>query len=174
MLSTCYVTAVEEVNIKSTDDGVNIYLLKTIVMEYTVDSEKIMAVVEEEVSRVASRSYSDDGSALYDGIRTISRDKDTLYRMLSDMFVVIMSRFRLFLSEMSENAIAFALPDLPDYLEERIVSCLNRFIAMGIVAKWLEEKGITESGIYQERSTTAINEAELLMMTRKPIAREGI
>jgi hypothetical protein len=141
-------------------------------MEYPINHETIMAVVEEEVSRVAARSYSSDGVALYDAIRISSRDKDTLGRLMADMAGVIKSRFRLFVTVMPDGSLSFRLPDLPEHLQGSIAEELDRFISMGVVAKWLEEKKNDQAGVYMERATASINEAELLMMTRKPIARE--
>lgn len=144
-------------------------------MKYDIDFDKILPVVEEEVSRVASRSYSDDGSALYDGIRIVSRDEETLRRLHGDVTDVLLAKFHSFVASVFKepNVIEFYLPDLPDYYEERIKTVLDRFVSMGIVGRWLQERGGSEFQMYLERSEASIAEAELLMLTRKKLEREA-
>lgn len=144
-------------------------------MDYTIDFNAILPVVEEEVSRVASRSYSDDGSALYDGIKIVSRDEATLKRLLSDVTDVLLARFHDFVAAVSKdpNVVDFYLPDLPDYYEERIRTVLDRYVSMGIVGRWLQERGGSEFQMYLDRSEASITEAELLMVTRKKLEREA-
>lgn len=142
-------------------------------MDYQVNYNSIEAVIEEEVSRVAARSYSGEGVSLYDNIRLVSRDRNTLKRLLDDAVKVLLSRFRLFVSVSNEdkNTLIFSLPDLADGMEDHIKDILDRFLGMSAVGKWLQERGAGESATYIERADVSINEAELLMMTRKPIKR---
>lgn len=144
---------------------------KTRVMEYKIEHDTIMDIVKEEISRVASRSYSEDGSPLYDGLRLVSRDYDTLDRLLGDMFNTLVSRFRNFVAPgtLCTDEVVFNLPDLSD--NDYITSLLDRFLSMGIVGKWLQEKGNGESAMYLERANAILGEAELLMMTRMPVQR---
>lgn len=133
----------------------------------------IKTVIEEEVSRVASRSYSSDGASQYDSIRLVSRDESTLKRLLEDAVNILLSRFRLFVSVSyeEETTVTFNLPDLAVGMEDRITSILDRFLGMNVVGKWLQERGIEDSEMYLKRADASINEAELLMMTRTRINR---
>lgn len=135
-------------------------------MDYTRSSE-LLTSVQEEISRVAARSYTPEGLSLYDSIRATSRDDDTLNRMISDVLDTILARFRDFISSISDAAIVFNLPDLPAGFGSKISSELDRAITMGVVASWLEEKGIQESQSYANRFNAAMDKAELLMVTRK-------
>jgi hypothetical protein len=58
-------------------------------MEFKIEYDKIIAVVEEKVSREAAQAYSADGASLYDGIRMISRDEDEKKRMMSEVLVSV-------------------------------------------------------------------------------------
>ena len=58
-------------------------------MEFKIEYDTIMAIVEEEVSREASQAYSEDGGSLYDGLRMISRDEEKKKRMMSEVLVSI-------------------------------------------------------------------------------------
>lgn len=142
-------------------------------MDYQVNYASIKTVIEEEVSRVASRSYSSDGASQYDSIRLVSRDESTLKRLLEDAVNILLSRFRLFVSVSyeEETTVTFNLPDLAVGMEDRIKSILDRFLGMNVVGKWLQERGIEDSEMYLKRADTSINEAELLMMTRTRINR---
>lgn len=148
-------------------------MLKTHVMEYKVNYNSIKAVVEEEISRVASRSYSNDGVALYDNIRLVSRDEDTLKRFLTEAANVLFSRFRLFISFSSTDIslVILNLPDLPNGFEDQIKNILDRYLSLSIVGRWLQECRNEESAMYIDRANVSINEAELLMMTRMPVKR---
>lgn len=54
-------------------------------MQYKIEYDTIMPIVEEVVSREASQAYSEDGTSLYDGIRMISRDEDEKKRIMSEV-----------------------------------------------------------------------------------------
>ena len=144
-------------------------------MTYTIVSEKINSVVKEEVSRVASQTYTSEGVPMYDAIRITSRDDNELSRLIAEKIDIMLSRFRVFVSSVSADGkiIGFDLPDLPEFYIERIVLVLDRYISMGVVSSWLRDKGNDSAQLYAERSDDAINEAEILMMTRKSIKREG-
>lgn len=58
-------------------------------MEFKIDYDKIIAIVEEKVSREAAQAYSADGASLYDGIRMLSRDEDEKKRMMSEVLVSV-------------------------------------------------------------------------------------
>ena len=58
-------------------------------MEFKIEYDKIIAIVEEKVSREASQAYSADGTSLYDGIRMLSRDESEKQRMMSEVLVSV-------------------------------------------------------------------------------------
>ena len=142
-------------------------------MEFKINRNSINTVVEEEISRVASRTYTDNGEALYDKIRIISRDAATIERLLTDVTNTLLSRFRILVSleDNDKDKIIFNLPDLSEHFEDRIETVLDRYLSMGVVGKWLQELGNAEAAMYLERANASINEAELLMLTRMPVKR---
>ena len=66
-------------------------------MIISIDIEQLKATIEEETSRVASRSYAEDGSSLYDAIVIKSRDKEFVERTLQESADVICSACSRFL-----------------------------------------------------------------------------
>lgn len=51
-------------------------------MEITYIISDLIDIINEDVSRLAARSYSEDGASLYDGLKITSRDAGTQSRML--------------------------------------------------------------------------------------------
>ena len=72
-------------------------------MEFKIEYDKIIAVVEEKVSREAAQAYSADGVSLYDGIRMISRDEDEKKRMMSEVLASIKVQCNRFLYDLGYN-----------------------------------------------------------------------
>ena len=62
-----------------------------------IDIEKLKATIEEETSRVASRSYAEDGSSLYDAIVIKSRDNDSIDRKITEAATTVRSAAGRFL-----------------------------------------------------------------------------
>ena len=140
-------------------------------MKYIIDDNALMENVKEEISRVGLRSYSTEGISLYDGIKVTSRDNNTLNRIMSSLKTRIISRFRFFIDSSSDSIINFNLPDLPSGYDESIIQELNTFLTMGVVAVWLEEKGVEESKNYLARSLASLETAENLLTTRSQLMR---
>ena len=51
-------------------------------MEIQFTKQSLIGIINEDVSRLAARSYAEDGSSLYDGIKITSRDSGVQERML--------------------------------------------------------------------------------------------
>ena len=66
-------------------------------MIISIDIAQLKATIEEETSRVASRSYSEDGTSLYDVIVIKSRDKDLINRTITEATTVVRSATEKFL-----------------------------------------------------------------------------
>lgn len=62
---------------------------KLVYMEFKIEYNTIIGIVEEEVSREAAQAYSTDGSSLYDGLRMVSRDEEKKKRLMSEVLVSI-------------------------------------------------------------------------------------
>lgn len=66
-------------------------------MIISIDIEQLKATIKEETSRVASRSYAEDGSSLYDAIVIKSRDKDLIDRTITEAATTVRSATGRFL-----------------------------------------------------------------------------
>lgn len=53
-------------------------------MEINFKISDLVEIITEDVSRLAARSYAEDGSSLFDGIKLTSRDTGVLGRMLEE------------------------------------------------------------------------------------------
>lgn len=72
-------------------------------MAVSINKKSLLAVVDEEISRAAGRSYSEDGVSLYDAIVQKSRDKDFVERTLQESADVICSACSRFLDHSYER-----------------------------------------------------------------------
>lgn len=66
-------------------------------MIISIDIEQLKATIKEETSRVAARSYAEDGSSLYDAIVIKSRDKDLIDRTITEAATTVRSATGRFL-----------------------------------------------------------------------------
>ena len=66
-------------------------------MTISIDIEQLKTTIKEETSRVASRSYAEDGSSLYDAIVIKSRDKDLIDRTITEAATTVRSATGRFL-----------------------------------------------------------------------------
>lgn len=66
-------------------------------MIITIDIANLKAIIEEEISRVADRSYSEDGTSLYDAIVKKSRDEGTVDRSIEESVSAVRSACARFL-----------------------------------------------------------------------------
>lgn len=56
-------------------------------MEIKLSKSELVEIINEDIDRLAARSYSEDGVSLFDGIRIKSRDKGVQGRMLEERCV---------------------------------------------------------------------------------------
>lgn len=84
-------------------------------MAVSINKQSLLAVVAEEISRAAGRSYSEDGVSLYDAIVQKSRDKDFVERTLQESADVICSACSRFLDHSydreEDGAITFEIQE---------------------------------------------------------------
>ena len=53
-------------------------------MEIKLSISELVDIINEDIDRLAARSYSQEGVSLYDGIKVTSRDKGVMNRMLEE------------------------------------------------------------------------------------------
>ena len=81
-------------------------------MNISIDKTTLLTNIEEEISRVASRAYAEDGSSLYDAIVKKSRDGGFIDREVSKATAVVQSACGKYLdmsSSQVEQLISFGL-----------------------------------------------------------------
>ena len=145
-------------------------------MEYSITHEDLLALVNEEVSRVADLAYAEDGTSLYDAIAIFDRDDATVKRMIADASSVVYERFRDYIitptsSQSGAETFNFFLPDMEESQIGVAETELTRFLSLQIVSLWLKERYKSEYESYSERAVTALDKAERALFTRKRVTR---
>lgn len=65
-------------------------------MDISIYKRDVITSVEEEISRVASGAYAEDGSSLYDGLRYVSRDSAVMNILIDEALTVMLSALHRF------------------------------------------------------------------------------
>ena len=137
-------------------------------MTYTIDIPGITALVHEEASRVAGMAYSDDGASLYDSIAIRSRDADTVSRMIRDAVDAIVARAADICTYIpSPQSLSLFAPDMDSSKEPVVTAELTRAISLSAVAAWLKDRKPDRAAEYADRANAALNEAVVILKTRK-------
>ena len=74
-------------------------------MEIKLSKSELVEIINEDIDRLAARSYSEDGVSLFDGIRIKSRDKGVQGRMLEERDARLRSLIAFCLGEKEEEYI---------------------------------------------------------------------
>lgn len=116
-------------------------------MEFKITESDLMAAVEEIISRAAARNYSEDGVALYDGLRLVSRDRNIMEKLVSEASAIMKGMCNRFLDhERSDNTedeivLVFALSERRGRGKTDIIIPLVRSsLAELVVARYFTEK----------------------------------
>jgi hypothetical protein len=134
---------------------------------YYVNKNKMLPLIEREVSRVAASAYSEEGVPLYDAIRITSRDEDTLKDMIDDAMTAMLTK----LSDITTLSSGFFEFDIPEERTHDIMTigkAIDRFIVMNVCAAWMLQKYSAKAEEYGARSTDAINKVERLLQEKLP------
>lgn len=147
-------------------------------MEYTVDIDAILPMVEKEVSRAASLSFDDEGSSLYDAYKLLARDTDTIKEYIGDAVSTIFVRlFDIATRSETEGKLMmeFNVPDFDASMENEVIKELNRYITLMTCCSWFQEKGAAAlSESYEKRAGRALDKAHTLLKSRKTPKRDEI
>lgn len=134
---------------------------------YTIDREKILESVKQEVSRVAASAYADDGTSLYDAIIITSRDADTIAGLIDDAETAVVVRMSDIASIQSDQ-FSFNVPDKRTHDIKTIGAVIDRFIEMNVCSAWMIQKYKLKAEEYGARSTDALNKIERLLYEKLP------
>lgn len=123
-------------------------------MVISIDVAQLKATIEEETSRVASRSYAEDGSSLYDAIVIKSRDKDLIDRKITEAATAVRSATERFLDLSHTEAdgkleFKFVLTERRAMKKDIFYANLIRSILVQLViAKYL---GMDQQDVYAQK-----------------------
>lgn len=118
-------------------------------MDITIVIKDFMDSVEEEIARVASGSYSEDGTPLYDGMKQTSRDKATMERLFAESLTTVKNAVSRFLEETEEvdgrlRIVLAASGRRVRGKEEMMEDLLKSSLAKVLISKYFLEKQQTE------------------------------
>lgn len=140
-------------------------------MTYEIDTEKLYARIEKEISRVAASSYSDDGVSLYDSIKVTSRDGDIIKEYCQGAVNAISVAFAEYATKGAEN-ITLDFPDFDISLKSSVQEELDRYIVYRACSDWFRDKSVKDVAPYTERAAESLSKANLLLKSRKPPKRQ--
>lgn len=147
-------------------------------MNYNVSfSEVIFPRVNEEISKVASESYAEDGSSLYDGIIPYSNDKPELKRLMGEAVNNIIRRLYDIITITPSNTegvdtkLQFNVPDLDTSIEGAIAEELTDYISLFICTVWFQKKLKSRVEEYSARTTASLEKVAAMLKTRKAPTR---
>lgn len=127
-------------------------------MEITQTSDTLKTSIKREVSYIANRSYSEDGTSLYDAIRYVSRDDSLIGEAIKSAVAVVEQSLYRFGKNEEETGKAYKF-NIPDGRRaSKNKSMLSQYVADAVlelsVAKYLRLKGIeVEAQKYEERAS---------------------
>lgn len=150
-------------------------------MTYDIDIDKLYDLIDEETSRVAAQSATQDGQPLYDVTHILTMDKDTIGRYLKDALDSLLQRtfnVATFLpaeEDTDEEGETISLPpriyfnveDFDDSMTAATHQEITRYITLAVCSLWFTEKGLRESEVYAQRGKAALDKAIQLIYSRK-------
>lgn len=120
-------------------------------MDINITLSSLNESVKEEISRIASGSYSADGAPLYDSIRITSRDTGVMGRLLKESLVVVKSAIVRFLSsDIDDDAtdavtISLNLSTRRENGKQAVIpELIESSLAKLLLSKYFSEKNQTE------------------------------
>ena len=134
---------------------------------YYINKNKILPLIEREVSRVAASAFAEDGTPLYDAIVITSRDTDIIKEMIDDAATAMLTRLSG-LATYSSGLFEFDIPEERTHDITTIGNVVDRFIVMNVCSAWMIQKHIAKAEEYGARSTDALNKVERLLLEKLP------
>lgn len=134
---------------------------------YCIDTECILPSIMEEVSRVASSAYDENGNSFYDSIAITSRDLNTINGLIEDAVATLLARFSS-IAYTDGGTIFFDIPEKRTHNMSIISPVLDRYVAMYVCSAWFQQKHKERAEEYATRATDAIDKAEKLLLEKLP------
>lgn len=134
---------------------------------YYINKNKILPLIEKEVSRVAASAFAEDGTPLYDAIVIRSRDTDTVKDMIDDAATAMLTRLAD-IATYSSGLFEFDIPEERTHDITTIGKVVDKFIVMNACSTWMIQKYPLKAEEYGARSTDALNKVERLLLEKLP------
>ena len=139
-------------------------------MRFNINKPAVMALVTEEVSRVADDSYSESGDSLYDSVILTSRDEAAVGRFFSDAFTRLTRRLfdvREADSPGDDCWIDLYVPDFDESYKDAVEEELARYLSLDICVALFQSRRASAVPEYTSRAATAMDNAVTLIKSRK-------
>lgn len=137
-------------------------------MDYSIDRDALWGLIDEEVSRVADKSYGEDGASLYDSVVLTSRDKNLVNGFIDDAVSAIALRtYDICKQSQDDNKLEFFVPDFDTSMEGIVEHEIDRFISMYVCSSVLRQRSASVENEYTERMQAALDKAVQLLKSRK-------
>lgn len=134
---------------------------------YYINKNKILPLIEREISRAAASAFGEDGTPLYDAIRITSRDEETLKDMIDDAMTAMLTKLSD-IATLSSGMFEFDIPEERTHDITTIGKAIDRFIVMNVCSAWMIQKYVAKAEEYGARSTDALNKIERLLHEKLP------
>ena len=136
-------------------------------MEYIVDKSILFPLVDEEVSRVANETYSEDGTSLYDTIVITENDKPTIGRMMDDAVNTFVKRAQDIVRYEKGKLTFIRIPDFDESLTAPTEQEITRYIVLNTCAAWFQSRNRDKVEEFTLRGQTAMDKAIAYLKTIK-------
>lgn len=134
---------------------------------YYINKNKLLPLIEKEVSRVAASAFAEDGTPLYDAIVIKSRDTETINEMIDDAATSMLTRLSD-IATYSSGMFEFDIPEERTHDITTIGKIVDRFIVMNVCSAWMIQRYTAKAGEFGARSTDAITKIEKLLHEKLP------
>ena len=134
---------------------------------YYVNTNKVLPLIEREISRVAASAFAEDGSPLYDAIIPYSRDVDVLKELIEDALTAMLTRLSD-IATLSSNLLEFDVPEERTHDINTIGKAIDRYVVMNVCSAWMIQKYAVKAEEFGARSTDAIEKVERLLREKLP------
>ena len=132
-------------------------------MEIKLSKSELVEIINEDIDRLAARSYSEDGASLFDGMRIKSRDKGVQGRMLEERDVRLRGLLAFCLGDKETeevrdgdkvdtnliyDIIVENCPKAPSASSLKVL--LRKYLTDAVLYDWYTKHGIAASITYED------------------------
>lgn len=154
-------------------------------MEIKFRKSELVDIINEDIDRLAARTYSEEGVSLFDGIRVKSRDKGVQGRMLEERSVRLRDLLAFCLSDKEaedvmedgkavDTCLVYDIvvencPKAPSASSLKVM--LRKYLTEGTLYDWYTKHGIVSSITYED---VEAQEIKLVCMLRQGFTKRPL